>query len=161
MSESQQGIQAADLARVLGCVFCHLATGRAPVDLLAVQLRVTLKLSMEDAGPCYSNAPPLPHCDGACPWRDTAVATQACSHTLTSQAHCRGLQPQPAQGQVNAAALAAALSGIGGSSGGAAMQMQRAPGPSLAEVLNPETVIPLLRQPGMLEKLAQYLPVRS
>ena len=40
------------------------------------------------------------------------------------------------------------------------MQMQRAPGPSLAEVLNPETIIPLLRQPGMLEKLAQYLPVR-
>ena len=40
------------------------------------------------------------------------------------------------------------------------MQMQRAPGPSLAEVLNPETMILLLRQPGMLEKLAQYLPVR-
>ena len=60
---------------------------------------------------------------------------------------------------MNAAALAAALSGMGGASS-SAMQMQRAPGPSLAEVLNPETIIPLLRQPGMLEKLAQYLPVR-
>lgn len=61
---------------------------------------------------------------------------------------------------MNAAALAAALSGIGGGGSSSAMQMQRAPGPSLAEVLNTETITPLLRQPGMLEKLAQFLPVR-
>ena len=81
-------------------------------------------------------------------------------HIMASHACCRNLQPQQAQDQpVNAAALAAALSGMGGA--GSAMQhSQRAPGPSLAEVLNPETIIPLLRQPGMLEQLAQYLPVR-
>ena len=80
---------------------------------------------------------------------------------MTSKAQRRNLQPQGGHGQsVNAAALAAALSGIGGGSSSSAMQMQRAPGPSLAEVLNTETITPLLRQPGMLEKLAQYLPVR-
>ena len=82
-----------------------------------------------------------------------------CCHVMAVHSWCRKLQPQQAQGQVNAAALAAALSGIGGGSSSSAMQMQRAPGPSLAEVLNPETIIPLLRQPGMLEKLEQYLPV--
>ena len=62
---------------------------------------------------------------------------------------------------MNAAALAAALSGIGGGdSAGGAGHMEKAPGPSLAEVLNPETIIPLMRQPGMLEQLSQYLPVR-
>ena len=61
---------------------------------------------------------------------------------------------------MNAAALAAALSGIGGGGGtGRAGQMEKAPGPTLAEVLNPETIIPLMRQPGMLEQLSQYLPV--
>ena len=61
---------------------------------------------------------------------------------------------------MNAAALAAALSGIGGGSSAAgAGHMEKAPGPSLAEVLNPETIIPLMRQPGMLEQLSQYLPV--
>ena len=59
---------------------------------------------------------------------------------------------------MNAAALAAALSGIGGGGSGAG-HMERAPGPSLAEVLNPETIIPLMQQPGMLEQLSQYLPV--
>ncbi|CAK0773278.1 hypothetical protein CVIRNUC_004048 [Coccomyxa viridis] len=72
------------------------------------------------------------------------------------------LQPPQSQGQggsVNAAALAAALSGIGGGdSAGGAGHMEKAPGPSLAEVLNPETIIPLMRQPGMLEQLSQYLP---
>ena len=61
---------------------------------------------------------------------------------------------------MNAAALAAALSGIGGGdSAGGAGHMEKAPGPNLAEVLNPETIIPLMRQPGMLEQLSQYLPV--
>ena len=73
---------------------------------------------------------------------------------MTLEYQCRNLQQGQGQGQsVNAAALVAALSGIGGGSGGAG-QMQRAPGPSLAEVLNPETIIPLLRQPGMLEQVS-------
>ncbi|BDA44186.1 26S proteasome regulatory subunit RPN13 [Coccomyxa sp. Obi] len=55
---------------------------------------------------------------------------------------------------VDAKALAAALGNI--SSG--RVQMQRAPGPNLADVLTPEVIIPLLRQPGMLERLAPYLP---
>ncbi|CAL8470166.1 g9708 [Coccomyxa elongata] len=55
---------------------------------------------------------------------------------------------------VDAKALAAALGNI--SSG--RVQMQRAPGPSLADVLTPEVIIPLLHQPGVLERLAPYLP---
>lgn len=57
---------------------------------------------------------------------------------------------------VDAKALAAALGNI--SSG--QVQMQRAPGPNLADVLTPEVIIPLLRQPGVLERLAPHLPVR-
>ena len=78
-----------------------------------------------------------------------------------SQVSCRNLQPPQSQGQggsVNAAALAAALSGIGGGNSGA-RHMEKAPGPNLAEVLNPETIIPLMQQPGVLEQLSQYLPV--
>ena len=58
---------------------------------------------------------------------------------------------------VDARALAAALGNI--SSG--QMQMQRAPGPTLADVLTPEVIIPLLRQRGVLERLAPHLPVGS
>ena len=58
---------------------------------------------------------------------------------------------------MNAAALAAALSGDG------RRQQQRdanAEGARAQPGRDPETIIPLLRQPGMLDKLAQYLPVR-
>ena len=99
------------------------------------------------------SALPVIHCQSA----------QCCNARSRTQVLCRSLQPPQSQGQggsVNAAALAAALSGIGsGSSAGRAGHMEKAPGPSLAEVLNPETIIPLMRQPGMLEQLSQYLPV--
>lgn len=78
----------------------------------------------------------------------------------------RNIQREPAGGApaVDARALAAALGSIG--SGGMGQQQQqqrmlRAPGPSLAEVLTPEVMLPLLRQPGTLERLAPFLPVSS
>ena len=43
--------------------------------------------------------------------------------------------------------------GAGGSAGAA-----EAAGPSLAEVLRPETLIPLARSPDMLERLAPHMP---
>lgn len=58
---------------------------------------------------------------------------------------------------MDAKALAAAL----GSISGGHVQMQRASGPSLADVLTPEVIIPLLREPGVLERLAHHLPVRQ
>ncbi|KAL3143764.1 hypothetical protein ABBQ32_003595 [Trebouxia sp. C0010 RCD-2024] len=90
----------------------------------------------------------------------------------------RAQQPTPSQSQsqqrgaVTAADLASVLrnigvpgtSGRGGSSQGeqqaaaALAQMAKASGPSLAEVLKPEVILPLLQEPGMLEQLAQYLP---
>jgi hypothetical protein len=39
------------------------------------------------------------------------------------------------------------------------MQVQRALGPSLADVLTPDLILPLLSEPGVLERLAPYLPV--
>lgn len=33
-----------------------------------------------------------------------------------------------------------------------------APGPSLAEVLRPEALLPVLREPGVLQVLAPHLP---
>ncbi|KAL3150071.1 hypothetical protein ABBQ38_013417 [Trebouxia sp. C0009 RCD-2024] len=93
----------------------------------------------------------------------------------TSQS--RAQQPTPSQSQsqqrgaVTAADLASVLRNIGvpgtsgrGSSQGeqqaaaALTQMAKASGPSLAEVLKPEVILPLLQEPGMLEQLAQYLP---
>lgn len=66
-----------------------------------------------------------------------------------------------AMGSIDALALAAALAGAAGGSGaGAAQQMQHAPGPSLAEVLTPEVLIPLVSEPGVLQRLAPHLPVR-
>ncbi|KAK9915613.1 hypothetical protein WJX75_001503 [Coccomyxa subellipsoidea] len=62
--------------------------------------------------------------------------------------------PSSSAPAVDARALAAALGSI--SSGH--MAMQRAPVPNLAEVLTPEVIIPLLRQPGVLERLAPHLP---
>ena len=60
-------------------------------------------------------------------------------------------RPAPT-GSIEALALAAAL---------AAQQAQRAPGPSLAEVLTPEVLIPLVSEPGVLERLSPHLPVRA
>ncbi len=58
---------------------------------------------------------------------------------------------------MDAKALAAALGSI--SSGH--VQMQRPPGPSLADVLTPDVFENLLREPGVLERLAPHLPVRD
>ena len=66
-------------------------------------------------------------------------------------------------GSIDALALAAALAGAADSSSGAGsaqQHMQRAPGPSLAEVLTPEVLIPLVSEPGVLERLSAHLPVR-
>ena len=63
----------------------------------------------------------------------------------------------PAMGAIDARALAAALAGA--ASGSLQQQVQRAPGPSLTEVLTPEIMIPLLKEPGVLERLAPYMPV--
>lgn len=81
-------------------------------------------------------------------------------------------QPSPGQPRgITAADLASVLRNIGvpavSSSGdnqnaqqaaAALSQMARASGPSLAEVLKPEVVIPLLQEAGMLEQLAEHLP---
>lgn len=62
--------------------------------------------------------------------------------------------PGPAQGaQVDTSALAASI--LARMGGGAAAE---AAGPSLAEVLRPETLIPLARSPDMLERLAPHMP---
>ncbi|DBA85473.1 TPA: hypothetical protein ACH3X2_000421 [Trebouxia sp. C0005] len=92
-----------------------------------------------------------------------------------SQRPSQGPTQQPSQSQagpISAADLASVLRNIrvpdGAASGvdnqrgqqaAAAMaQMARASGPSLAEVLKPEVIVPLLQEPGMLEHLAEHLP---
>lgn len=51
---------------------------------------------------------------------------------------------------------------MGGAGAAAAALQQRLGsldvGPSLGEVLKPEAVVPLLREPGMLERLAPFVP---
>mmetsp|Transcript_42247 Transcript_42247/g.100221 ORF Transcript_42247/g.100221 Transcript_42247/m.100221 type:complete len:314 (-) Transcript_42247:181-1122(-) len=68
------------------------------------------------------------------------------------------------RGAVTAGNLASILGNIMGGTGGqqdamAAMQQyMRAPGPSLAEVLTPETIAPLLGDDAALQRLAEHLP---
>lgn len=90
-----------------------------------------------------------------------------------SQRPSPGVTQQPSQSQagpISAADLASVLRNIGvpgggGASGGAnerarqaAAAMARGSGPSLAEVLKPQVIVPLLQEPGMLEHLAEHLP---
>ncbi|KAL0020885.1 hypothetical protein WJX77_006881 [Trebouxia sp. C0004] len=93
-----------------------------------------------------------------------------------SQGAYQGSAQQPSQSQagpISAANLASVLRNIGVPGGGGASgrdnersqqaaaamaQMARASGPSLAGVLKPEVIVPLLQEPGMLEHLAEHLP---
>jgi 26S proteasome regulatory subunit N13 len=61
-------------------------------------------------------------------------------------------------GQSHQEAIAAAL--LAGLSAANAQVTQRAApaGPGLHDVLRPEALVPLLSQPGMLERLAPHLP---
>eukprot|EP00898_Chlorokybus_atmophyticus_P008558 jgi/Chlat1/8703/Chrsp88S08070 len=60
-------------------------------------------------------------------------------------------QPQNIHPDQAAAALSAAAQATGG-------HQQQQPGPSLADVLTPEVVLPMLQDPEMHERLAAYLP---
>lgn len=68
-------------------------------------------------------------------------------------------------GAIGASALAAVLgnimSGAAGPSMSALLQQRRAaadPGPTLGDVLRPELLAPLVREPDMVQRLAPYLP---
>ncbi|KAL4853861.1 26S proteasome regulatory subunit RPN13 [Chlorella vulgaris] len=81
-----------------------------------------------------------------------------------------GVAPSPAAAITSsqlAAALGSILAGSAGQQGAAGthqQQMQQAAaaaanrGPSLADVLNPELLAPLLQSPDMVQRLAPYLP---
>lgn len=81
-----------------------------------------------------------------------------------------GVAPSPAAAITSsqlAAALGSILAGSAGQQGDAGthqQQMQQAAaaaasrGPSLADVLNPELLAPLLQSPDMVQRLAPYLP---
>eukprot|EP00884_Botryococcus_braunii_P011396 jgi/Botrbrau1/20257/Bobra.31_1s0042.1 len=69
-----------------------------------------------------------------------------------------GGQGTSTAGGVQAADLARMLLNIAGGNLSGVPTMMRAPGPTLAEVLKPEVMVLLLREEGMLERLAEFLP---
>ena len=83
------------------------------------------------------------------------------SAALAAALRAVGMPPPPPShqggggGAVDASALAAALAGA---AGGAAPPPRARPSPSLGAVLTPDALLPLVRQPGMLEALAPHLP---
>eukprot|EP00854_Cymbomonas_tetramitiformis_P010972 gene10972-12978_t len=90
------------------------------------------------------------------PAEPTAATTSTPSMSILSgMLGGEGRSPGPVDQAALAGALAAAAGGMGGMGG---MQQQVASGPSLAEVLKPEVLLPLATLPGLQERLTEFLP---
>ncbi|KAK3237244.1 hypothetical protein CYMTET_52666 [Cymbomonas tetramitiformis] len=85
----------------------------------------------------------------------SAVSQEALQSILSGMLGGEGRSPGPVDQAALAGALAAAAGGMGGMGG---MQQQVASGPSLAEVLKPEVLLPLATLPGLQERLTEFLP---